>query len=373
MLQSARGRAQAPTPHTPMLQAAAPPEGAGHIRPHAPQWSTLVLRLTSHPFNGLPSQSAKPGLHRTKRHAPSVQSLVALARLHARPQAPQWSALVRVFTSQPSATMPLQSANPAKHARMPQTPIAQPGVLFASTPHTLEHPPQLLTSLRVSASQPLASLLSQFSKPGAHSPILQTPIMHVAEPLAIAHTLPQRPQCAVELRRSASQPSAGSALQSAKPSLQRKPQTPIAHVAVALALVGHGLPQRPQCSALALVLVSHPFETSPSQSPKLPEQRPTAQRPIEQVGSALGTAHAIPQAPQLAGLLWVSTHASVQQVCPIGQGCVGEHPITQRLPRHTCPEGQCVSVTQATQVCVLLLQRGVSPEHPSSREQPGTH
>jgi hypothetical protein len=133
------------------------------------------------------------------------------------------------------------------------------------------------------------------------------------------------------------------------------------------------LPQRPQCAAAVCVSVSQPLAALLSQSPKLPEQRPTAQRPIVHVGSALATVQPIPQPPQLAALLCVSMHASVQHVWPIAHGCVAEQPITHRLPRHTLPAGQCMSVTHGTHVCVMRLQRGVSPEHASSREHPGAH
>jgi hypothetical protein len=332
-----------------------------------------VLVLVSQPLSGLPSQSAKPGLHRTSRHAPSEQSLVALARLQLRPHAPQFIVLLRVFTSHPSLVMRLQSAKPGRHIPIPHAPIAQPGVLLGSIPHTREQPPQLLTSLLVLTSQPLASLLSQFSKLGEHRPTLHIPATHAATPLAMVHIAPQRPQLSTVVRRSTSHPSAAFMLQSAKPSLHRKPHIPLAHVAVALGGAGHGLPQRPQLLALALVSVSQPLAALLSQSPKLPEQRPTAHRPIEHDGSALGTMHAIPQPPQLAELDCVSMHASVQHVCPIGHGCAAEQPITQRFPRQTCPDGQCESITHGTHVCDTVLQRGVSPEQPSSREQPGAH
>jgi hypothetical protein len=187
------------------------------------------------------------------------------------------------------------------------------------------------------------------------------------------HALPQRPQSLTVLRTSTSHPSFAFMLQSANPSLQRKPHTPSAHVAVAFAGAEQGFPQRPQWFTDDCVSVSHPFIALPSQSPKLPEHRPTAHRPIVHVGSALGTSHAIAQPPQLAELVLVSMHASVQHICPVGHGCVGEQPITQRLPRHRLPAGQCMSVTQTTHVCVIGLQRGVSPEHASSREQPGAH
>jgi hypothetical protein len=103
-----------------------------------------------------------------------------------------------------------------------------------------------LTFVRVSTSQPFSSLLSQSAKPMLHAAMWQTPIVQAAVPLATVHVLPQRPQSLTLVRVSTSQPSAGSMLQSANPSLQRKPHTPSLHVAVAFAGTGQGFPQRPQ-------------------------------------------------------------------------------------------------------------------------------
>ncbi len=64
-----------PGPHEPAQVPAehvvAPPIGGEHARPHAAQLLTLVLRLVSQPFAGLPSQSPKPGAQRST-HAPLV-------------------------------------------------------------------------------------------------------------------------------------------------------------------------------------------------------------------------------------------------------------------------------------------------------------
>ena len=60
-----------------------------HARPQAPQWALLVRVSVSQPLATLPSQSPKPALQAVIAHALARQSAVALARVHARPHAPQ--------------------------------------------------------------------------------------------------------------------------------------------------------------------------------------------------------------------------------------------------------------------------------------------
>ncbi len=372
MLQSASGRTQLPTPHTPALHVGPPPAGTGHTLPQRPQLLREVLRLTSQPLTGLPSQSANPGLHLANRHAPSAQSLTALAKLQTRPHMPQLLASPRMLTSHPSIKLRLQSAKPALQVppHMPPTQVALP---LATIGHIRPHIPQLLVSVVRLVSQPSPTLLLQSPNPGPHIAMVHAPPTHAALPLTDMHAFAQRPQLAALVRRSTSQPSAGLLLQSAKLGLQVNPHILIVHVAVALGGLGQGFPQRPQLVTSVRRSVSQPLAAFMSQSPKPPEQRPTAQRPIVQEGSALGTMHTVPHAPQLAVLFCVSTHASMQHCSPPGHACPAVQPITQRLPRHTWPAGQCMSVTHGTHVCVIGLQCGVSPMHASSREQPGAH
>lgn len=270
--------------------------------------------MTSHPLAGLPSQSAKPGLQLTNRHAPPEQSLVAFARLHVRPHAPQCAAVVCVLTSQPSAGSMLQSAKPAAHNAMPHTPAVHPAVAFAMLMQPRPHMPQFMTLVCVLVSQPSVASMLQSPNPGAHAPTVHTPIAHADVPFAAMQRFAQRPQFSPLTRRSTSQPSAALLLQSANPGLQVNPHVPVVQTGTALGGVGHRLPQRPQCVSESCVLVSQPLRTSMSQSPKLPEQRPTAHRPIVQVGSALGTMHCVPHIPQFAVFARKSMQASVQQV-----------------------------------------------------------
>lgn len=87
---------------------------------HRPQCCGLLPMRASQPFDGSPSQSAKPSAH--SAHAPRTHRTPAA---HAAPHAPQCAALVRVSTSQPLAALPSQSPNaprqsgahrPATHA-----------------------------------------------------------------------------------------------------------------------------------------------------------------------------------------------------------------------------------------------------------------
>jgi hypothetical protein len=100
-------------PHRPLLHVGVAPETPGHARLHIPQCVREVLVLVSQPLVALPSQSAKPARH-VKPQAPSEHTVVALARAgQAVPQRPQCVVLVFKSTSQPSASIPLQSPRAA--------------------------------------------------------------------------------------------------------------------------------------------------------------------------------------------------------------------------------------------------------------------
>ena len=77
------------------------------VFPQAPQWA-LLLRRTSQPFSGRPSQSPQPELQLRIRQLPVLQLLLALGRLQRLPQAAQF-VLVLSEVSQPSLSTELQS------------------------------------------------------------------------------------------------------------------------------------------------------------------------------------------------------------------------------------------------------------------------
>src|SRR5439155_14713177 len=96
--------------------------------PQPPQLEALPAMSCSQPSWTVPSQSAKPGLHEAMVHAPAAQEPVAWAGLHTAPQAPQLVASAAMLVSQPSAALPLQSAKPALQLAMPQAPALHGGV-----------------------------------------------------------------------------------------------------------------------------------------------------------------------------------------------------------------------------------------------------
>ncbi len=132
---------------------------------------------------------------------------------------------------------------------------------------TAPHAPQFDSLDRTSASQPLAGLASQSAKPSTQAPTAQRPATQVADALSAAHALAQAPQFDGLARRSTSHPSSATPLQSAKPSAHAlTAQRPAAHSLAALGSA-QTLPQAPQCARLARVSVSQPVAAMPSQSP----------------------------------------------------------------------------------------------------------
>lgn len=79
--------------------------------------------------------------------------------------------------------------------------------------------------------------------------------------------MPQKPQCALEVERFASQPSVAFALQFSNPPLHMRSHTPEAQSDVALGRFGQLFVQRPQCNTSDVMSVSHPSALTLLQSP----------------------------------------------------------------------------------------------------------
>jgi hypothetical protein len=164
LLQSAKPTLQEPTPHVLLTQLALPFAGAVHFTLQPPQLFTLLVVLVSQPSVYVALQSAKPVLHVLIAQADAAHTVVAFGALQALLQAPQFAALLVVFTSQPLVTVPSQLAKPALQA-MPQVPPAvQVADEFANVGQAWPQVPQLLGESSGS-SQPLAELPSQSPKP----------------------------------------------------------------------------------------------------------------------------------------------------------------------------------------------------------------
>ncbi len=118
-------------------------------------------------------------------------------------------------------------------------------------------------------------------------------------------------------------------------------QLPAAHAAEAPARAAQALPQAPQWAALVCVSTSQPSSARRLQSEKPTSHAPTAHDPDTHAGVALATLHAAPHAPQWAASVWVSTQDTPAPVPHSRSGAVHEArqaPATQSCPtEHATP------------------------------------
>jgi hypothetical protein len=193
---------------TPALQTGVPPL-AGHVLPHMPQLLTLSSAV-SQPLARELSQSPNPVLQ-LGTQLDARQLVVPFALLQGAPHAPQWAVLVASATS-----------------------------------------------------QPLAGLLSQLPKPPLQPPTAHALPVQRGVPLAVLQRLPQKPQFVRELVMSVSHVTPRSLSHSPSPAPQGEawqlPSTQICPV------VPHAPGHEPQWVGSLLILVSQPFDVSPSQS-----------------------------------------------------------------------------------------------------------
>jgi hypothetical protein len=256
-VQVASGAAQV-APHAPAEQT----WPAAQAAPHAPQLALSVRVSTSQPLAGLRSQSAKPVAHAATAHAPTAHVAVALGSAQARPQAPQFAALVVSSASHPLAAAPSQSPKPAAQRAGAQVPPAQPWVAVCASAQTVPHAPQLVGSIAVLAQKAVGAAPQVAS--GAAQVAPQTP---AEQTWPAAQKVPHPPQLAASVRVSASQPLLATWSQSRKPASQAATaHDPAAQLGVACAS-RHCRPQAPQCAALEVVSASQPLAAVPSQSP----------------------------------------------------------------------------------------------------------
>jgi hypothetical protein len=292
-----------PALHVPIWQAplkhVAPALAKAQTVPHAPQFVALVFVFVSQPSAAPPVQLPKPTAQDTE-HTDAVQVGVALTVEHAAAHAPQFAALVVVFVSQPSATIPLQLPKPTVQVPSAQVPAAQVSVLFARS-QTTPHAPQSV-SVRMFFSQPLLGLPSQLAKPTAHVGT-HVPAVHTFVPFTAAHAEPHALQLAALVFRLDSQPFAATASQLPKPALQApRTQAPAVQLAPAFANV-QVVPHAPQLVTVAFRFVSQPFAPLPSQSPQ-PALQLGTHAPVVQAVVPCAFAQAFPQDPQLATVVF---------------------------------------------------------------------
>jgi len=305
--------------HAPIEHNCAAPQAV----PHSPQFDPLVVTSTSHPSGALPLQSAQPERHAASRHVPAAHAPTPWANTQADRHAPQCERLRERLVSQPFEGLPSQLPYPALHSPIPQRPAVQVGRPLGVT-HPSPHAPHWVTSVRSDTSHPFGLSPSQSSVPAMHVTAVtpQVPPTQMARPPSGRHPVPQRPQFRAERERLASHPSNALPLQSAKPTRHSSIwQKPFSQRADALGN-WHVAPHRPQWSALVRMLVSHPFGLSPSQSPRLAAQPIRVQAPLTHAASpsVKRATQLAPHAPQWAGSLRSDTHCAPQRFCVVGQG-----------------------------------------------------
>lgn len=90
-------------------------------------------------------------------HAPAAHPVVALAKLQAWPQVPQFTGALR-GDSQPFAGLRSQSPKPVKQRPTVQAPLKHPAEALRRE-QTWPHPPQFAVSLAVSVQRPPQTIL----------------------------------------------------------------------------------------------------------------------------------------------------------------------------------------------------------------------
>ena len=193
-----------PTPQLPPAHTASEVSGSAQTIPHPPQFAGSVRIAASHPSALVPLQSRWSAGHVViDVHAPETHATrsTAVDAMHAWPHAPQFAASSSVRASQPSAALPLQSAQPASQRATVHTPAAQPAVACGTLQRTA-HAPQCAGFVATSASQPFAASPSQSAWPAVHAARTHAPSAHTATAPCTSQRRAQSPQWFGSERRS---------------------------------------------------------------------------------------------------------------------------------------------------------------------------
>jgi hypothetical protein len=344
-LQSAWVASHVTTEQTPLLQCSVAPPFVLHAEVQPPQWVASVLRLISHPFDALWSQSSKPMLHAVTEHAYPLlvllQASVTWFVLHAFPQAPQLLVVV-IGVSQPLATLPSQSAKPGLHAILQVEPTHVPTPPFWL--HAFPQAPQLLGSLVTLISQPFAACPSQSLNPALHAMTAHFEALHVSVALFVLHGVVQLPQWFGSLVMLISHPLAGLWSQSIVPATVQVDTVHTPRVQTSLAPVTlQAWVHEAQLFGSYRVSISQPSEASLSQSAKPVVHAVIAHVDAAHDSTVLAVLQGVAHEPQWAGSVVRLRHATPGP--PSGGQSVGTrvsvHDMPQLVPLHvdTPPTG----------------------------------
>jgi hypothetical protein len=177
--------------------------------------------------------------------------------------------------------------------------FAHPAEPFAAV-QAFPQAPQLLASVSRLLEHPLPE---QLPNCGLHEATPQTPAMQLGVPLVAWQTCPHALQSFTSEPRAASQPLASEPSQFENPGLHVIPHVEFAHVGVPFCPL-HVLPQPPQFAGEVLVSTSQPFAGLPSQSANGGVQLTMVQAPLEHPAVAFGRLQTVLQTPQCEGFVW---------------------------------------------------------------------
>jgi hypothetical protein len=322
-----------------------------------------VLSAVSHPLDTTASQLPYPVLHDAIPQVPVEQDAVAFASEHEVLHAPQFVMLAS-DASHPFAGMPSQSPQVAWHdgEHTPEAHAVAPCALEQALPHD----PQLLVVVSC-VSQPFAMFPSQLPKPAAHA-VPHPPPVHVGVPPEPLHTVAQLPQCTGSLFRFVSQPLLGFPSQFPNPLLHTGTHAPAVHAVVPFTLV-HAAPHAPQW-VVVFSGASHPSFVVPLQLPYPEVHDEMAQVPVAQLPVAFVKAQPTPQAPQFTSVVSVVSQpfAGLPSQLPQFEAQVGAHtplahavvpwPLLQATPH---PPQLVVVVSDSSQPLAPLLSQLPQP------------
>ena len=143
-----------------------------------------------------PSQSARPEAHIATKHWPVVQRGVPLVTEQTAPQPPQFCRSDALTTSHPFAERPSQFEYPEVHALTTHWLALQVDDDVLGSEQAVPHEPQCRASFVVFTSQPSAATPLQSAKPSPHES-LHAPPTHAATAFWVGHASSHAPQCRV--------------------------------------------------------------------------------------------------------------------------------------------------------------------------------
>jgi hypothetical protein len=329
---------------------------APQLRPQAPQLFASVCSLT-HPTpaqHDSPAGQAGPPLHDTGG--------IHMFPTHVSPDGQTWPQLPQLLGSVVVSVQPLvQHICPGAHV----TPPLQPVMVQLLSKHVAPggqarpQPPQLSMSLVVSVHPALQHVwVPVHAGPPSHEVVGWH--MLCAQRLPVGQTLPQKPQsCALLVVSTQMSPQHESFAGHPVDAHVRAVHVPLMHDSPC----PQTLPHVPQSFAFVSRFASQPSAKTPLQSAKPGEHALMAQWLAAHVELPFETApQTPPQLPQWFGSLAVFAHMAPQHDSPVGQAPFAPHAPTHTPPEHDSPVPH--ARPQPPQFCASLP---VFVSHPSAK------